>query len=231
MKEKISEEELCKRFISAFPKPDSLYYEVECYGGVADMVFVEKPVTVIYEAKTSFSTKLLLQCIDRRNAANYVIAVIPGGRFDHQMKRLFSDYGIGVISVETINSYNKPARYGLREDLSPKMFRATYPLKVKDFHKTNIPGTQHGRTTGFGNMVNEVVAEIKRSKNQKISLEDGLGCQGYYKTLKQFKGNIYQWCRTGIIKDFYLEQGYLFLGQPEDLVPVPEDKSQTKLAL
>lgn len=77
-----------------------VYQEVECSGGIADIVAIVGPCRDVWvvETKTTWSLALLEQCVDRRRSAHRVYAAVPVGRVSHAS--LFDSLGIGTMIVK-----------------------------------------------------------------------------------------------------------------------------------
>lgn len=76
-----------------------VYQEVECVGGVADIVAVVRAELWIIEVKTSCSLALLVQAMERRREAHRVYIAAPHSKSMHQACGLFRELGVGVIEV------------------------------------------------------------------------------------------------------------------------------------
>lgn len=215
----MSEKELCQKFISMHPRPECLYFEVGCYGGIADIVYFEAPVVTIYEGKTSLTAKLLEQCVERKKCAHYVYAVIPEGKRNSFMTGLFKQFGIGIISVSSYGSKTE-----LHYDSSPRINRKIIAPALEDFHKTNDAGAKNGRVTGFGNMIN-LLKKFITDKGGIATIDACFPEQSYYATPKQFKSNIYQWINKGIITGLKMYDGNIML----DTYTAPKEQQKLEL--
>lgn len=198
----MKETELAARFVANHPSPQSLYYEVKCpYGdGIIDVV-AKTNILVSYEVKTSFSFKLLEQCVRNKKYAHYSYGVIPGGVVNDSSIEVFERFGIGIIIAHS----NANEEY-----VKPVMNRrlSEYKLELHDFQQKNTPGVAHGRVTAFGHMINELKEKLSE-RGGKLSIAEAFKNQTYYKSEIQLKNNLYQWCRRGVITDFCIKNGQL----------------------
>lgn len=75
-----------------------VYQEVECVGGVADIVALTANRELwCIETKTGWSLDLLEQCVSRRRVFHRVFAAVPPSRSNHA--NLFEQLGIGALRV------------------------------------------------------------------------------------------------------------------------------------
>lgn len=216
-----TEKELCEIFISAHTRPEHLYKEVHLPGGRADMVYRENSITAIYEMKLSLNIDLLEQCINRKPYAHYVYAVVERPKRQNQfVQQLFSDYGIGIIYVEGRDFEVKVQRGWpyvrvnmCIEQIRPILNRTPKAITLYEENKTEIAGVKHAGVTPFQLMVKAIAIHVEKKGPSKM--EDVFKIQRYYGTLKQFKNNIYNWCRKGVITEFYLEKGSLYISKQQ----------------
>lgn len=219
-----SEKELCEKFIRAHPRPEHLYFEVHMQTGRADIVHSECNIVTIYEAKMRLSIELLEQCINRRPYAHFVYAVVPQiKKRKYFMEKLFEDYGIGIISIDdTTRIYNPEGNIEslhyrnverLRQYAKPKFIRNPQKITLYEENKKEVAGVRGNSTsmTPFKIMVKDIKYLISSSRTKKVSINQVFESQRYYTTLKQFKTNIYQWIRKGVITGIEMEKGMLWL--------------------
>lgn len=94
-----------------------VYQEVECYGGVADIVATKKDLLWIVETKTALTFQLVDQARDRIMCADYVSVAVPTtqrGSRGGTSYWVLNHFGIGLLQVD---------RYGhgsIRESIDPK---------------------------------------------------------------------------------------------------------------
>lgn len=212
MKKKITEVDLCKMFVDAHPRSEYLYYEVHIPGGRCDIVHKEHGIISIYETKLQLNISLLEQCINRKPYANFVYAVVPEYRNKPFLEKLFSDYGIGIISFRDDSGYDEWRHWTrhtlLREMAYPMYNRNPIPITVYEENKKEIAGSQQSGVTPFALMVKKIKSHLRHGDKRTIA--EVFSYQTYYGTLKQFKTNIYQWIRTGVIKDLEMGDGMMW---------------------
>lgn len=229
---KYKESDIAKHFIDYFNEMGyEVFPEVPIrYGGVVDFFAVQKPVYIAVEVKTDFNLKVLEQAIRNKEQAHYSYIAVPQSHSNKVMKEMLcKDYGVGLLTASGLNL--SKVCYGVNEQVKARLNRKIKPPELHDWMKKSVSGSQNERVTAFGNMVASILHEINnpsfrlrdsntniRKAGDPITLEFAFKhCIGsYYKTLTAARSNIYQWCRTGVIKDFYLERGMIYLGNWKD---------------
>lgn len=203
-----TETELCEKFIAAHPRSEHLYFEVHLPGGRADIVHKEHNIISIYETKLQLNISLLEQCINRKPYANFVYAVVPQAKHGF-LRTLFSDYGIGVIELRQERLSYEWRDYKeltlLKEVTHPFYNRSPEKITLYEENKKEIAGSQSSGVTPFSIMVKQIKSHLEH--RGELSIGPVFEHQKYYGTLKQFKTNIYQWIRTGVIKGIIMEGG------------------------
>jgi hypothetical protein len=76
-----------------------VYQEVECAGGVADIVATIRREVWVIEVKTSCSLALLLQAMERRREATRVFVAAPYSKGMRLAGDLFRELGVGVLEI------------------------------------------------------------------------------------------------------------------------------------
>lgn len=208
-----TETELCEKFIAAHPRSEHLYFEVEVGGGRCDMLHMENKIVSIYEAKLRLNTTLLRQCINRKPYAHFVYAVVPYAS-DYFLRQLFKDYGIGVIELRDHTEWDSWKHYKeitlLQQMHSSVYNRHPKPIKLYEENKREIAGAQNAGVTPFSIMVKHIKQYLASPHTSK-KVDDVFHQQNYYGNLKQFKTNIYQWIRRGVITGIVIEKGMMRL--------------------
>lgn len=209
---KITEVEICKIVSEHFSHAD-IYPEVPCSGGIIDLVIVDKPLTIVVEAKTSLSFQLIEQAVSRLGMGNVVYVAVPIRPTNSQIKYL-QHFGIGIFTVGEM-AYRYGAKEYVRpvfEVLKPKLFRKIKPPELHEYMKQSEAGSQSNRITAFGHFVSELKKQLEKHKDgatyQKLFDEQTFA---YYRTFKYFKNNIYQYVNRGIITGIEIEKGILKL--------------------
>lgn len=98
----MKEAELAARIIKWLERKGwDTYQEVECVGGVADIVAVDGELVWILETKTSLSFSLIDQARDRLGCANLVSVVCPSARRRSKTSYwVLRQFGIGYITAD-----------------------------------------------------------------------------------------------------------------------------------
>lgn len=207
-----TEVELCQKFVAAHPRTEHLYFEVHVPGGRCDMVHKEHNIITIYEAKLRLNIDLLEQCINRKPYAHFVYAVVPEANQSF-LRLLFHNHGIGVIEMRDERIHEDWRHYKtiglLREVEHPAFNRTPENITLYEENKKEVAGSQNSGVTPFSIMVTKITEHLKA--RGELSVETVFQHQSYYGTLKQFKTNIYQWIRTGVIKGIWMEKGKMGL--------------------
>lgn len=160
----------------------------------------------------------------RKPFAHYVYAVVPQPKRPNEfLFKLFADYGIGILFIRNTHFdasafiKNKKSSWNyidvllFDEKAKPRFNRTPKEIKLYDENKSQIAGVKNGGITPFAIMVKSITKFLVKRGPQKLA--DCFEHQIYYGKLTQFKSNIYQWCRKGVIKDFRLEKGVLILNE------------------
>lgn len=92
-----------------------VYQEVECAGGVADIVARMGVEIWIVEVKTSLSLALIKQAMDRRRAAHRVYIAAPHTRREGEVAEICEELGIGLLDVAPARDYVQVAGYEFGE--------------------------------------------------------------------------------------------------------------------
>lgn len=200
---KISETKICEIIAKHFSHAD-IYPEVPCGGGVIDLVILDKPLVIAIEAKTSLSMSVMEQAFERLGYANYVYIATPSSPSNMQ-KKFLSHFGIGCYKVSDVYGG------GIHEMIKPKMFRKIASLKLEDWMKKSIAGSQHERQTPFGHFVQDLKSVLSGKPNGLTYKEAFEATYKYYLKETSFKSNVYQYINRGVIKGIEVEKGILKL--------------------
>lgn len=202
---KITEQKICEIITNHFSHAD-VYPEVPCRGGIIDLVVLDKPLVIAIEAKTSLSMAVMEQAYERLGHANYVYVATPSS--PTRMQRIFlSHFGIGCYKVDEF--------YGgqLHEMIKPKLFRKTTKLKLEEWMKKSVAGTQNNRTTPFGHFVEDLKNVLSGKKDGLTYKEAFESTYKYYLKETSFKSNVYQYINRGVITGIEISKGRLHLAQ------------------
>lgn len=130
----------------------TVYHEVICISGRADIVATLGAITWVIEVKTSFTMKLLEQACDKVGHANYVSVAVPYGKISRIMKEFLNFKGIGCIFVRNPSSVSKRHYSNVEEHIRPKLYRKSSG-RIKKALRTEyqdcVPGTSAPGWTPF----------------------------------------------------------------------------------
>ena len=206
----MSEQELAQRFINYFGEYE-IYPEVPAIG-IIDFVAVLGNIRTAVEVKTTFNWKVFEQAHKNRNYAHFSYIAVPHNKDSYFRERLCKDYGIGLLYY---NENYRYAEFGIREVVKPKLQRKIVKVKLEDYMKESVAGSQRDRITAFGNTVNSIADYLRRVGKPvtiKRVLED---VNHHYSTNTSAKQCIVNMCATGVIKDFRHERGLLLLNSQQ----------------
>lgn len=204
----MTEVELAQKFIDYFNDDGYEVYKEVPSNGIIDIVAKSGNITVAIEVKVRLSFEVIEQAYRHLGYTTYVYVAVPHtkGSFAHH---ICSQLGIGVLE------YNPNQYYGvtpITQIVKPKIFRKSKFLKLKleEWMKQSVAGSQNDRQTAFKNTISEMVKYIKRHPG--CTLTDCLkNVDFHWSNITSAKGCVYQWIQKGIIKEFRLEKGILKL--------------------
>lgn len=203
----MKETEICEAVIQYFEPLYEVFKEVPCYGGYIDIVAKSGKITIGIEAKCTLSFAVIEQAKRTQPFVNYSYIAVPHHKasFAHTICR---DYGIGIISYHPVSKQ-------ITEIVKPRMMRTKQygrlcKLTLLDYMKQSEAGSQNNRKTAFSNTIDEMVKHIKRHPG--CTLKECLeSVHFHWSSLSSAKGCVYQWIQKGVITQFKLENGKLFL--------------------
>lgn len=206
MKNIASEKELAMKFIDYLSGYGyDLYFEVPTpSASITDIVGVQGNILTGFEVKTSCSIAVIKQAYHNLKHYHYsYICVNWSKKTDDFTIKICQDYGIGILAYSTdfIDLCSERA--------VPKLNRHIQKPTLEEWQRYSIAGSQGERLTAFKAMVDKLTSKIRWHK--KLSMKEAFGDQSYYRNFTSFQSNIYQWCRSKVITEFYLEKGYLYL--------------------
>lgn len=209
----MNEIELAEKFIAYFGGYE-IYQEVPALG-IIDFVAVAGNIRTAVEVKTTFNWKVFEQAVRNKNYAHYSYVAVPHNKDAHFRERLCKDYGIGLLYfspkpewVKNIEDYNF-----ISEAVAPRINRSIAKVKLREYMKDSVAGSQNQRITAFGNTINAFKIFLQRNGGKvsiKRVIEDVAHHYGSNTSAKQCIINL---CRSGVIKDFNYEDGFLILNR------------------
>jgi hypothetical protein len=206
----MKETELAQKFINHFIDFD-LYFEVGSPVGSTDIVAVKSPLMISIEVKTSFGLSVIEQAVRNIPYYHYSYVAVPYVKDSHFAEQICKQYGIGVLKYKEDNRFSEFEGH-VYEQLPPKFNRkalAKY-IKLMDAYKDATPGCVNGRPTPFKEMIKGISAYLQRHPGATLK-EVFEGSYITYRTISAFKAGMYQWIRNDVIKEFYIDNGKLYL--------------------
>jgi hypothetical protein len=205
----MKETELAEKFIDFFDKFE-IYKEVPAHG-IIDFVAKSGPVTIAVEVKVSLNFDVIDQANKNKMYCTYSYIAVPRPKHYHFGYDICKMLGVGVIvyyehpgwKIGYITEQVAPA---INRDAGHKWLR----LKLEPYMMRSVAGSQNDRVTAFGNTVDEITNYIQRHPGCHIKdcLND---IKHHYGSLSSARSCITHWCNAGIIKQFRIEKGKMFI--------------------
>lgn len=201
-----------------------VYEEVECIGGIADIVALAgrwREVWVV-EAKRGVTLELIEQCISRKRVAARVFAAIPvqPGAKQRRHYWLLKHHGIGILELDpSIYRYHQAPSQGdmagavrlvaMAERVSrDRRHGAALRASLQPGHKTHA---RAGSVNGAGRWTPyrqtcEALAEVVR-RQPGICLKDAIArIKHHYSSEASARSSIAHWLERGKVPGVRLEQ-------------------------
>jgi hypothetical protein len=200
-----SEQELAKHFISHFADQD-LYFEVPA-AGIIDIVMKSGQVITAIEVKTSFNFGVLEQAIKNKGYAHYSYIAVPSARKRWFQEQVCKDYGVGLLECEHSQWDD---RWIVREIIAPRLNRRVVKIKLQEYHKESVAGSQHERMTSFKHFVRQLQQTVSRYP-QGVAFQDvfKMGIT-HYSSMSSFKSCLAKYIAQGIITGLRVENGMIY---------------------
>lgn len=198
-----------------------VFQEVECAGGIADIVAKLGPELWIVETKKNYSLTLLYQAMERRRDAHRVVIAAPYSKNVGDVQQICEALGIGLLEVKLPEAgwpFEDP-HLGARviERCRSKRWNSR-PLelakRLRPEHKTHAKaGSAHGgRWTPFRNTCSELARVVREQPGitVKAAMES---IQHHYRSAKSARTSIATWVQQGKVDGVrhLLENGVLRL--------------------
>lgn len=204
---KMTEAELALKFIEHFTNAgQEIYKEVEHGRGRIDFVSVLAPVRTAVEVKLGANLAVLDQAITNQLYCHYSYVAIPWVRGVYAgsiFMKICTKFGIGVMVYE--GRHDEVAEY-----VAPVMHRKVLPLKLADFQKESIAGSNGGYMTAY-KMTMRKITEYARSRPGCTLKEAMCAVPHHYSTAACGAASIRKGIERGWIKDFKLDNGKIVL--------------------
>jgi hypothetical protein len=128
-----------------------LFQEVEVPGGIVDIVAVYGRARTAIEVKNSCSMAVIGQAHKNLSYFHYSYIAIPTTPNCFQ-KMICSNYGIGILRYDGM----------IHEDVKPDFRRRVIDIKLHDYQKLSVAGSQNQRETAFSNSVRQIKQTLAR---------------------------------------------------------------------
>lgn len=198
------ETELAEKFIQYFSEGYEIFKEVPS-SGIIDFVARSGKTLIAVEVKTRLSFEVIEQAQKNRFSCDYSFIAVPHPKRTHYGYTICSMLGIGVLTYH--EKYNS-----VYEQVKAKPQKVPHYMRpvLQEFMKKSVAGSQNDRQTAFKNTINAMSTYIKRHPG--CTLKECLSNVNYHwSNMSSAKGCVYRWIKEGVIKDFRLEDGRLFL--------------------
>lgn len=208
----MKETELAKHFIKYLSCYD-LYFEIPQLN--TDIVAKHGNILMAFEVKTAFNFRVIEQALDNTHYFHYSYVCVPQTNKNLAF-RICQDYGIGVLMVNVVGDMVWGNVY---ERVKPRLNRNAHKMKkyvkLPEFSKQSIAGAAgcDGTTiTPFKNTVQSIVKYLQRHDGASFKeIFDSVDV--HYNSLSATKSCIYKWVNNGVINEFEIKNGNLFLKQ------------------
>lgn len=180
-----------------------VYQEVECAGGVADIVARVRSELWIVEVKTAPSLAVLYQALDRRRSAHRVYIATPHvGR--SRISELCDELGVGMLEVRTGDPGSKweTERPRVREVVASRRWNSrpvALAAQLKPEHKTHAKAGAiggGGRWTPFRDTCEQLARVVRDEPG--IMLKAAIDkIKHHYSSGSSARGSLAQWIKAG----------------------------------
>eukprot|EP01029_Cantina_marsupialis_P030119 TRINITY_DN79987_c0_g1_i1.p1 TRINITY_DN79987_c0_g1~~TRINITY_DN79987_c0_g1_i1.p1 ORF type:complete len:227 (+),score=25.83 TRINITY_DN79987_c0_g1_i1:904-1584(+) len=207
---KYSEADIAQLFMNFYSDQD-VYPEVPTANGICDIVIKDLEIITTIEVKKSFTFKVLDQAIRNKNIAHYSFIGVPAFK-DMQFKRkLCSDYGIGLITLDRDKHLNGSYNQIVCWEEPVFIPDPKYPPKLEEWMKRSIPGTKLERMTAFKLMIEDLEIALRRAGG-RADFEKIINLKrSNYSTVQSAKQTLKNHIRSGVVNSFAFEGSDLVL--------------------
>lgn len=198
----MKETELAEQFISYFGDEYEIFKEVPTTQGIVDFVAINSFRTAI-EVKVNLNFDVMEQAFRQKMYFHYCYAAVPEKKNDFS-KQICKMLGIGLLECSDFGR--------IHETVKPAFNRNPWPVHFAEYMKRSVAGSQSNRMTAFKATIELIVKELQWRDGQPLKdlISDVKHHWGSNTTAKNC---IYQWCRKGVIKEFRIEGGKIFLNK------------------
>lgn len=192
-----------------------VYQEVECPGGVADIVARVRAELWIIEVKTSLSLALMFQAMERRRIAHRVIVAAPYSRNFSDIGVLCEALGIGLWQVDVASSEERWRQHRVLELVDSRRWNSrpvALAAELKPQHKTHAKAGAigaGGRWTPFRSTCEQLARVVNAEPG--ITLKQAIAqIEHHYATPSSARSSIAHWIERGKVDGVRLDCGALF---------------------
>lgn len=189
----------------------TVYQEVECPGGVADIVARVGPELWIIETKLHLSLALLIQAMDRRRLAHRVYCAGPYTRTLRDFAGVCREVGVGLLEVSIgDDGYGHPR---VREAAAAQRWNSRpveLAKKLRPEHQTHAAaGTNGGRWTPFRDTCEQLRAIVER--NPGVPLGDAVASiRDHYSSKAAARSSLATWIAANKVPGVQIVEGALW---------------------
>lgn len=197
----MKESELAKHFIDYFKGNGyEVFSEVKA-NSIIDFVAVKDEIRIGVEVKVALNFSVLEQAYFNRNHFHKIYVAVPYKKSDFSFK-ICEDYGFGLLLYH--------GRMGVVERIESKFNDPKYKVKLKEYHKLSVAGSQNDRMTDFKWTILQITKYLK--DNDGATLDDVLSkVPFHWKTKATAISCLRKYCNKGIITEFIIRKGRLYL--------------------
>lgn len=197
----------------------TVFQEVECPGGVADIVARVGPELWIIETKLRLSLALLVQAMDRRRLAHRVYCAGPYTRTLRDFAGLCREVGVGLLEVRvgtaeypTDQRWN-PDHASVKEAAPARRWNSrpvALAASLRPEHQTHAAaGTNGGRWTPFRDTCEQLRALVEREPG--VSLRDAVASiRDHYSSKAAARSSLATWIAANKVPGVLIVEGALW---------------------
>ena len=198
---KYSEADIAQLFMDFYSDQD-VYPEVPTANGICDIVIKDLEIVTTIEVKKSFTFKVLDQAIRNKDIANYSFIGVPAFKDMQFRRKLCSDYGIGLITVDRDKHLNGNFNQIVCWEQAAFNPDPKFPPKLEEWMKRSIPGTKLERMTAFKLMIEDLEIALRRAGG-RADFEKIINLKrSNYSSVQSARQTLKNHIRSGVVKSF-----------------------------
>jgi len=204
----IKESDLAEIVINHYNDIFEVFPEVPSMNGITDIILKDINIYTAIEVKKSFSFDVLEQAIRNKRIAHYSYIAVPNFNKIGFRKQLCSDYGIGLITINTDFNYNQISLVQ-----TATLNRHIVKPRLAQWMKRSVSGSKNDRVTAFTIMLEEIEHKLRRlggtADFDKVYDET----VSTYSTIQSAKQTLRNHVRNGVVKTFRFEGNKIILNK------------------